>query len=119
MLQYYAGDFMEQIDVFELGYMLEFDIRQTKLKNTVASIMIIDENYDQIPGFNSNKVILYNNRKKIEVIKNSVIEHIYNYTKSKNEDNRIHLVEVNGKIKSIININELVDNCINKGLIPI
>lgn len=108
---------MKQVDIFELAYMLEFDIRQTKLKSTVSSIMIVDENYNQIPGFNSNKVILYNNKKKKELIENRIIEDIYNYIKNKNEANKIHLVEVNRKNKYKINVNELVDCCIKKGLI--
>lgn len=108
---------MQEINIFKLADILGFDIRQTNLKNSVATIMIVDENYDQIPGFNSNKVILYNNKKKIELIKNSIAEHTYNYIKAKDESNKIHLVEVNGKNKYKIDINGLANNCIKKGLI--
>ena len=108
---------MEQIDIFKLASMLDFDIRQTNLKNSVISIMIIDENYEVIPGFNSNKAIIYNKKKNEEIIKYSIIQHIYNYVKNKDELNNIHLVKVNGQIKQFIDIDILIEICIKKGLI--
>ena len=52
---------MKEIDVFKLAEKLGFDVRGAELNNIVNSLVIINENCDAIPRFNSNKVIAYGN----------------------------------------------------------
>lgn len=106
---------MEQIDILALGNELEFDIRKVNLKNSIISLAIIDENFDLIPGFESNKIILYNNNIDEKVRTNSIIQHMYNYVKTKNDDIKIHLVEINNKnnIKNV-DVSLLIELCKKK-----
>ena len=107
---------MKQLDIFELANILEFELIQAKLNPTIASIMIVDEKSKSIPKFNSNKIILYNNKIKEERIKNNIIKNIYDYIKIKNESENVHLVKINNKNEHNIDIDLLIELCIRKGL---
>lgn len=107
---------MNEIDVFKLGCELGFDIRGAELAENINSLIIVNESCDYIPGFNSNKVIAYNCRKDIDIKRNSVAILLQEYIRLKLKEENVYLVNINNE-NSIININLLIQECIENGLI--
>jgi len=110
---------MKQIDIFKLADKLGFDVRGGILKDSIDSIMLIDENVDCIPGFYKNKIICYNVKKHIETKKRSVAIHIFNYLNLKKDNNKIKCYyEINNNTDKNIDINidytMLLNECIKK-----
>ena len=110
---------MKEIDVFKLATELGFDVRGAELRNNkINSFMLINEEKPYILPFNSNKVIFYNCKKSIDIKRNSVAKHIFNYINLKiNNDIIKKYGEINKILNPIININMLFDECVSKGLI--
>jgi len=74
---------MKEIDVFKLATKLGFDVRGAELNDKLNSLIIVNENCNVIPLFNSNKVIVYNCRKDIKIKRDSVAFHLKEYIISK------------------------------------
>lgn len=108
---------MKQIDVFKLADKLGFDVRGAELKNSINSIMLVDENTDNIICFNTNKVIAYNCKMPIEIKINTVAKNLYCYIKNKTNENELIMCEVNRGIEPLIDINLLTELCIEKRLL--
>lgn len=108
---------MNEVDVFKLACELGFDVRGAELNNNIHSLIIVNENCDKIPGFDSNKVIAYNCRKNIDIKRNSVAMHLKEYIELKAEQKNVYLVKINEELYTKININFLAEECLVKGLI--
>ena len=109
---------MKEIDVFKLACELGFDVRGAELNKNIDSAMLINEEIDTIPHFTSNKVIFYNCKRNIDIKRNSVAKHIFNYINLKIHNEIIkEYAETNNEKNIIIDINMLFDECVSKGLI--
>ena len=108
---------MKEIDVFKLASELGFDVRGAELRDGINGLMIVNEHCDKIPGFDSNKVIAYNCKKDINIKRNSVAKHLNSYINCKKETEEVFLVEASEGIEPIIDINLLVQLCLEQGLI--
>lgn len=108
---------MKEIDVFKLAEKLGFDVRGAELNNNLNSLVIINENCDTIPGFNSNKVIAYNCKKNISIKRNCVALHLKEYIISKLQNEKVYLANINKDLIENIDINLLTVECLKNGLI--
>ena len=108
---------MEKTDVFKLACELGFDVRGAELNNDINSLIIVNENCDKIPGFESNKVIAYNCKKDIIIKRNSVAIHLNEYVTSKAEQEKVVLAKRNKGLNSPIDINLIALECFEKGFI--
>ncbi|MBR6689993.1 MAG: hypothetical protein IKL65_01520 [Bacilli bacterium] len=108
---------MNEIDVFKLACKLGFDVRGAQLNNNLNSLIIVNENCDIIPGFNSNKVIAYNCKKDINIKRNSVGILLNEYITAKSEQDNVYMANTNEDSNPIIDINLLALKCFQKGFI--
>lgn len=108
---------MKKIDIFKLASILEFDVRGAELRDQINSIMIVNEYDNKIPYFDSNKVIAYNCKKDINTKINTVARHLYTYINAKNNSEIVVLSEFSKEIEPIIDINILLQECIEQGLV--
>lgn len=108
---------MKEIDVFKLANSLGFDVRGAELKDSVNSMMLIDEYSDKIIGFDSNKVIAYNCKKDINIKRNTVANNLYKYITNKKSTENLCLADISTNSELNIDINLLIEEFINKGLL--
>ena len=108
---------MENINIFELAKHLGFEVKSSNLNDkNIASNMLIDESYDIIPPFYTNKIIFYNNILSKDEI-NSTIEHqLYTYLKYKS-NNKLQLIEqdiINNKNRFSLKDSEMIKLLLKK-----
>lgn len=74
------------VDVFQLATQIGFDVRGTEFKNNLEGLILVNENLDVIPGFDSNKVIAYNCKASIEAKKFIVAHELAHYIGAKHNN---------------------------------
>lgn len=67
------------VDIFELATELGFDVRGAEFSEPLEGLLIVDEFENEIGGFNSNKVIVYNCEKDIYTKKFVVAHELAHY----------------------------------------
>lgn len=111
---------MKNINILSLAKSLGFDVKCSNINDKIiASNMIINEKYDVIPPFNSNKIIFYSNNLSKEEINSTLEQQICTYLKYKSQ-NKLQLVEqdtINNKDRLHLDDNEVISILLNKKII--
>lgn len=74
------------VDIFEMATNLGFDVRGAFFEDNIDGIMIADETVSVIEGFESNKIIVYNNLRTLEEIRFIVAHELSHYIKKYSEE---------------------------------
>ena len=106
-----------EIDIFKLASLLGFDVRGAELDDNIYSLVIVNENWDRIPFFESNKVIAYNCKKDISIKRNSVAMHLKEYVARKFEQEKVVLAKRNQELYPSTDINLFAVECFENGFI--
>lgn len=96
------------VDVFKVASSLGFDVRGTEFREPLEGLLLINEEIEKIPGFDSNKVIAYNCKKDINLKKFIVAHELAHYihTKNASQDRKIVLAARDHEDEYSSNIDE-------------
>ena len=72
-------DYVVPVDILKVATDLEFDVRGTEFEKNLKGLIVVDEYIEKIEGFDSNKIIVYNCFKDINMKKFIVAHELAHY----------------------------------------